>query len=699
MTAADQSAASSSTSLPVLPSQPNRPRPSRMTRKRAAVLIAVHLAMIAHIAHWYFTGQSISPVEPSEAMYTLNDGHLNAGFIFFALAIFATLITGRFVCGWGCHFIAYQDLASSFMKKLGVKPKPFRSRLLIFAPLALSIYMFVWPSLYRAWFGIPSPTWTNHLIKVNFWETFPGLAITILTVASVGFAIVYFLGAKGFCTYACPYGGFFSVAERFAPGRIRVTDACQHCGHCTATCTSNVRVHEEVALYGMVVDPGCMKCMDCVSVCPNDALYVGFGLPSLVAKPKEKRRGVHYDLTLLEELFAVAIGLASLMTFRGLYDQIPLLMAMGLSGITVIIVMKSLYLIKSANVRLQQLQLKRGNQLTRQGVFFLSLATLWLTFTLHSSFIQYAATQGRTSLAQLNLNDDIWLPGNLWWTNATPGQQDKLDYALTSLQRADGWGLMTTPSILQDLVWLHLAKGRAADAETIIRRVIDDKKNRHDAYRALACVLRKQDQNEEAIESYERALMLDPTYDLARRELSRFLITQEKPDQAIDILAQGVSATNDPQAMSKALGDVLIELRKFPMAQQHWLAYTQQYPNDAQGFISLAMTESALGNAEQSLKQLSQAVTLAPQSPAAQYNFGYALLASGKTKEAIEHLKKAAELSPETSLYHYNLAVALLMNQQPKLSLHHIERAIELDPIDPDAQGFLQVVKDQLGAQ
>ena len=23
-------------------------------------------------------------------------------------------------------------------------------------------------------------------------------------------------------------------------------------------------------MYGMVVDPGCMKCMDCVSVCPND---------------------------------------------------------------------------------------------------------------------------------------------------------------------------------------------------------------------------------------------------------------------------------------------------------------------------------------------------------------------------------------------------------------------------------------------
>ena len=92
---------------------------------------------------------------------------------------------------------------------------------------------------------------------------------------------VYFLGQKGFCTYACPYGGFFGLADKLSPGKIRVTDACNQCGHCTATCTSNVLVHAEVKQYGMVVDPGCMKCMDCISVCPNDALYFGFGKPTL----------------------------------------------------------------------------------------------------------------------------------------------------------------------------------------------------------------------------------------------------------------------------------------------------------------------------------------------------------------------------------------------------------------------------------
>ena len=46
---------------------------------------------------------------------------------------------------------------------------------------------------------------------------------------------------------------FFTIADRFAPVRIKVTDACDACGHCTTVCTSNVRVHEEVAKHGQLV--------------------------------------------------------------------------------------------------------------------------------------------------------------------------------------------------------------------------------------------------------------------------------------------------------------------------------------------------------------------------------------------------------------------------------------------------------------
>src|SRR5205085_2398459 len=138
----------------------------------------------------------------------------------------------------------------------------------------------------------------------------------------------------GFCAYGCPYGGFFRPLDRLAPARILVTDACEGCGHCTAVCTSNVRVHEEVREYGMVVDPGCMKCMDCVSVCPKEALYFGFAKPALLkgAAKKQKPKKL-YDLTLGEEVFCAMVFLIAFLAVRGVYNAVPMLMAAGFAGI------------------------------------------------------------------------------------------------------------------------------------------------------------------------------------------------------------------------------------------------------------------------------------------------------------------------------------------------------------------------------
>jgi polyferredoxin len=107
-------------------------RASNVSRWRAAALLALTALMIAHVVQWRLTGRTVSPIEPSEAMHTLQNGAINAGFVFFSLAILATLIFGRFVCGWGCHVLALQDFCAWLLKKFGLTPKPFRSRLLAF---------------------------------------------------------------------------------------------------------------------------------------------------------------------------------------------------------------------------------------------------------------------------------------------------------------------------------------------------------------------------------------------------------------------------------------------------------------------------------------------------------------------------------------------------------------------------------------
>ncbi len=119
-----------SVELPVLKNSPAGTaeiKESKAGRWRAISLIVLYLLMIAHLIQWRISGSTVSPIEPSETMYTLQNGAINAGFIFFTLAILATLIFGRFVCGWGCHIVALQDLCAWLMKKFGITPRPFAS--------------------------------------------------------------------------------------------------------------------------------------------------------------------------------------------------------------------------------------------------------------------------------------------------------------------------------------------------------------------------------------------------------------------------------------------------------------------------------------------------------------------------------------------------------------------------------------------
>jgi ferredoxin/tetratricopeptide (TPR) repeat protein len=409
---------------------------SAATRWRAFVLIAVHVVFAVHIAHLYTTGSTISPLEPSEAMEFSKHSVINAGLIFFSILILSTMIFGRWFCGWGCHLVALQDFSRAMLLKFGIRPRPLRSRALMFVPLISFVYMFLWPFAYRMYVSDDLALAESQLTTSDFWKTFAPLPIAIATFVTCGGIIIYFLGAKGFCTYACPYGAIFGAVDKVAPGRIRVTDACEGCGHCTLTCSSNVQVAQEVRDFGMVVDSGCMKCMDCVSVCPKDALYFGFGKPSAFAQPRREPRYSKWAHTPLIGLIvgtltlvalwanrvgnnfvlgfaAVAIVVAALRSpkrnspyskgeelllavtfvigvasFRGLYNWVPFLFALGIGGILAFTVLLLVRLYTKDSVKLSGLVLKEGGSVQSAGRVFTIGFGLFSLVWAHSAFIQ-----------------------------------------------------------------------------------------------------------------------------------------------------------------------------------------------------------------------------------------------------------------------------------------------------------------------
>ncbi len=480
----NNSASQPSIELPILPPNPSKPKRSQAKsgrgKVRACVLIAVHLVILAHIAHFWLVGRTLSPVEPSESMYTLDRGYVNAGAILFVLAIVSTAIFGRFFCGWGCHLVALQDLSGYLLGRLGFRPKPLRSRLLAWVPFGLAFYMFLWPTLNRLWHGTSHPGFTNHLITEQFWVTFPGPAVSILTFAVCGGLAVYLFGNKGFCTYACPYGAFFSISDRLAIGRIRVTDACQHCGQCTAHCTSNVKVHAEVRDFGMVVDPGCMKCMDCVSVCPNGALYYGLtsrpGMEnssrSLPDSKKPLQSTKDYDFSFPEDLMGLAVAGVCVFAIRGLYDIVPLLLSVAVAAMTAYLAVYFWRVFRKRDLRLQNIQLKRNGHITRIGRVALVGLCGWFVLVGHSFFVQYHRYQGRSQLSRIPAT----------WTELVVGsaqqrltQEDRSNSqkAFHSYQLSDRIGLVDVFEIKLGLAICNLIEGDVKSAEVYLRQAYD----------------------------------------------------------------------------------------------------------------------------------------------------------------------------------------------------------------------------------
>jgi len=570
-------------------------------RTRWIVLYAVQALILLHIAVWligqkydWFDGTTLTPIEPSEGMEFVKNGVVNAGAIFFALALLSTFIFGRWFCGWGCHIVLLQDICLWMMRKVHVRPKPFRARWLMWFPFGLAVYMYIWPLFYRIalapWLQ-PELRWpgiTTHLFTEDYWSSFvsPLLAIPFLLIC--GFATVYVLGAKGFCTYGCPYGGFFAPLDTISPNRVRVNENCQKCGKCTAACTSNVRVHEEVDLYKMVIDSGCMKIMDCIDACPNDALSIGFGTSAVGKRTKKKS----YDLTLGGELFVTVFFLLGFFAFRGLYASIPMLMAVGMSLVGTWIVWKGVRLLTTANVSFHKTQLRFHSKTKPAGVLFLFVALLCLVFTLQSAFVGSFVFMGNVALGE---NDE----------------RRALHYYKLSGPITDGGiGLSSNPNVDMAMAKIHERNSNFLEAERLLWRIDAHVGPDERVTMLLGQMMQHHEQTSELVSFYTTHLDANEQWELVWEDYVGWLKRDGMYEQAIS--ASRDSVYINPNAIRLQIQLVLLEIDFGDVENAVVLAtqMTTSFPGVAAPWMLLSRSLDASRNHDASRKAQAEAAKI-----------------------------------------------------------------------------------------
>ncbi len=662
---------------------------SRYGKWRAFSLIMVYVLMIVHILHWKVAGKTMAPVELSEIMKALEMRVLSAGVIFMGIMLIGSLIFGRFFCSWGCHMLALQDLSHWILKKLRIRPKPIRSRVLLLVPLGAACYMFLWPQLNRMWLGYSLPNASSRLTTTDFWRDLPGPLVITLTALTCGFVVIYFFGGRGFCTYGCPYGVLFGVLDRLAPGKIRVGPGCEQCGKCTAICTSNIRVHEEVKAYGMVIDPRCMKDMDCVSVCPQDVLHFGFGRPSLARSWKTKAPARRYDFSIPEEIALVAVFLGALFTWRGLYDRLPFLMSLALSGVTAYLAITLARLFYRPHLTLNRYRLKIGGKLLKSGYVFAVACSVFMAFTAHSAYIQYHKIRGA---ALISSAEHPSAPG----ADARKGQFATLEAGVDHLLKCDRYGLASTTKLEMQLGRSLLTLGRPDEAEPYLRRAVERQPNYPDARTQLAGVLTKQGRLQEADGHLVYALGITSPHEEYQQDFQRIYVNAHV--QRGNLLLQGgridladeefrEALATEPEKLEAhfGLGMIAAQSGRLADAEVHYRKAIELHPNAAEAHANLGDVLLATGDAPGAMNAYRNALAANPELERGHFKLGVLSLHTAKVDEALQHFAIAVERSPNDSETRNYYGQALLEAGRMEEAQTQFERAVTLDERFADA--------------
>ena len=187
----------------------------------------------------------------------------------------ATVLVGRFFCGFFCSFGAVQDLlwlGSHRLRALfpGKRNLKKADRIFRFAKYAVLFYfiIFIWSGVTAVKTAGPWQVFGQY-VSFGHW---PGLKL-LLSVGGV-LLLLIFIGSlfvqRFFCRYFCPMGAIYSLISQTSFLKIdKPREGCGKCHLCTSKCSMGMDLTKKDRVAG----GECISCQKCVSWCPKGNVH------------------------------------------------------------------------------------------------------------------------------------------------------------------------------------------------------------------------------------------------------------------------------------------------------------------------------------------------------------------------------------------------------------------------------------------
>lgn len=210
----------------------------------------------------------------------LGDRNFKFSFYILGFIMLFGVLFGRLICGFLCPFGFFQDLLYKIkIRKLKVNLN-LDKKLRYLKYIILCIFVIIFPIIITNQYGMGSPFFCKLLCPIGTLEggiplitmndalkntiglLFAWKIVILFTVICLSI-IIY----RPFCKYICPLGAMYALFNKFSFYQMSLDkEKCVNCKACEKACKMNVKITENIN------GTECIRCGECVNVCPHGAI-------------------------------------------------------------------------------------------------------------------------------------------------------------------------------------------------------------------------------------------------------------------------------------------------------------------------------------------------------------------------------------------------------------------------------------------
>lgn len=212
-------------------------------------------------------------------------------------------------------------------------------------------------------------------------------------------------------------------------------------------------------------------------------------------------------------------------------------------------------------------------------------------------------------------------------------------------------------------------------------------------YNILGAAHSKTGHKMEALESFTKAVKINPHYPDAHNNLGVTLRNFGRQEDAILSYKQALTIKPDYAEAHYNLGNALNDLGRQEEAAASYARALALKPDYFDAHNNMGLALNSLGRNEEALENFTKAVAIRPNHVEALNNLGITYRGLGRQEEAIQCYKKALAIKPDFADAHYNLGNALSDLGRHQEALAGYGAALQIKPDLAEAYRSMGAIK------